>query len=61
MCMGANLIDALLLRREGDSRCQWQRSVKYCLSCTSANQSEPGIVLLNKNVGQKRTTCTRGR
>jgi hypothetical protein len=48
MCMRTNVIDAFMLRREGVVRCQWQWSVKYCLSCTSANQSEPDIVLLNK-------------
>jgi hypothetical protein len=54
MCMRANVIDALLLRREGIVRCQLQRSVKYCLSCMSANQSEPGIALLNKTCDEKK-------
>ena len=48
MCMSTKVIDAFLLRREGVVRSQLQRRVKYCLSCTSANQSEPDIVLLNK-------------
>lgn len=49
MCMPTNVVDAFLLRREGVVRCQWQRRVmKYCLSCTSANQPEPDSVLFNK-------------
>lgn len=52
MCMRTNVIDALLLRRERVVRCQWQRRLKYCLSCTSANQPEPDSVLLN-------TTCDK--
>jgi hypothetical protein len=57
MCMRrTNLVDAFLLRRERVFRSQWQRWLKYCLSCTSANQSAPDGVLLNKtcdNNGQR--------
>jgi hypothetical protein len=52
MCMGANVFNVILLRREGVVRWQMQRSLEYCLSCMSANQSEPDIVLLDK-------TCDR--
>src|ERR1044072_5117963 len=64
MCMSTNVIDAFLLRREGVVRCQWQRRVKYCLCCTSANQSEPDIVLLNKmwdKNGQRAPTSDRDK
>lgn len=47
-CMSTNVIDAILLRREGVFRCQLRRMVKYCLHCASANQSEPDSVLLDK-------------
>jgi hypothetical protein len=46
--MGANALNVILLRREGVVRWQMQRSLEYCLSCKSANQSEPDIVLLDK-------------
>lgn len=42
------MLDAFRLGRERVIRYQWQRWVKYCLSYASANQFEPGIVLLNK-------------
>jgi hypothetical protein len=48
MCMRTNMIDAFLVRREGIFRCQWQRGLQHCLSCTSANQPRPVGVLLNK-------------
>lgn len=40
------MIDAFLIR-EGIFRYQWQWIMEYCLSCTSANQSGPDIVLLS--------------
>lgn len=39
MCMSANVIDALLLRREGVFRCQWQRRLKHCLVRGLANHA----------------------
>ena len=45
MCMSTNvLLDAFLLRREGVFRRSQRQSwrMEYCLSCASANQSEPG-------------------
>jgi hypothetical protein len=41
------MINAFLIR-ERVFRCQWQRIMEYCLSCTSANQSGPDIVLLSE-------------
>jgi hypothetical protein len=47
------MINAFLIR-ERVFRCQWQRIMEYCLSCTSANQSGPDILLLNEMCDKNR-------
>jgi len=63
MRMRADLIDALLLRRERVFRCQRQWWLQHCLSRTSANQRQLDSVLLNRtcdNNGQGARLC-KGR